>query len=314
MTLHLLPLELTICRLDPTEKVPSWAEPSALLSLFRGSDELSIICESRLVPAAVSREEGWCAFKLAGQQPFTLTGVLSSILTPLAAAEVSILAVSTFDTDYVLVKREQLEAAATALTGDFDLRYKETDLPVALPLETERLTLRGLRRTDEAAIFAYAGNRENTTHMAWLTHRSPEDSGRYLRLEEENALVGRQYNWGVVEKKSGQLIGTAGISRLDAQAESGELGFILHRSRWGVGYAGEAAEAVLRFAFETVGLKRVDAYCFVENDRSRRVLDKLDMRYLGVKSVTTLREERPRRSHHYELLAEEFALARGEER
>lgn len=309
MTLHLLRYDLSICRLGPRDLLPDWFEGSGLSTVFRGPEELSILCESRLVPPSVSQEAGWCALKLAGTQPFTLTGVLNSILAPLAEAEVSILAVSTFDTDYVLIKREQLETALLALGDDFQIRYGETDLPVAYPLETPRLFLRRLRLADRDAVFSYAGNRDNTLHMAWATHENAEDTLRFLKLEEENALFGRQYNWGIVEKRTGALVGTVGISRLDPENGSGELGFILHRDLWGRGYAAEAAERVIRFGFVTVGLEKIDAYCFLNNEASRRVLAKLGMRYLGVESVTTLRDDSPRPSHHFELLSADVSPA-----
>jgi hypothetical protein len=79
------------------------------------ADELSIVCEEARVPDGVRVEKDWVALKLEGPFPFSLTGVLSSFLQPLATAEIPIFAVATFDTDYVLMKREKLEEAIKAL-------------------------------------------------------------------------------------------------------------------------------------------------------------------------------------------------------
>ena len=84
-------------------------------SFAQTADELSIVCEEARVPDGVRVEKDWVALKLEGPFPFSLTGVLSSFLQPLATAEIPIFALATFDTDYVLMKREKLEAAIKAL-------------------------------------------------------------------------------------------------------------------------------------------------------------------------------------------------------
>jgi len=85
---------------------------------MRTQDELSIVCAENLVPQqgeGVLVERDWIALKLEGPFPFAMTGVLASFLRPLAEAEIPVFAISTFDTDYVLVKAESLKTALTAL-------------------------------------------------------------------------------------------------------------------------------------------------------------------------------------------------------
>lgn len=107
---------LSVCRLGADEAVPLWASgPRGFLSLTRTSDELSIVCASERVPATVKQEPGWRAFKLAGPLDFSLTGVLVAILTPLANAQITVFSVSTFDTDYVLVREGSVAKAVQAL-------------------------------------------------------------------------------------------------------------------------------------------------------------------------------------------------------
>ena len=121
--LRLLDGELAIVRLPPDAVVPLWVSysPGPLVSVTRTAHELSIVCPSGTVPSMVECEAGWRAFTVEGQLEFSAVGVLSAVLIPLAEAGISILSLSTFDTDYVLVRVAMLEAARAALRGNFAL-------------------------------------------------------------------------------------------------------------------------------------------------------------------------------------------------
>lgn len=116
--LQLLPQRLAVTRRPPGDAVPDWFPGHGLRHATWATDELSLLCEEADVPADEPHaERGWRAFKLQGPFDFALTGILLSVLQPLAAAGIGIFAVSTFDTDYVLVKAAQLDAALAALRG-----------------------------------------------------------------------------------------------------------------------------------------------------------------------------------------------------
>jgi len=117
LLLQLLPGEFAVCRLPPTEPVPAWAGSAVFSSVTRTSDELSIICPATSVPTNVKAERDWRVFKFQGPFAFTETGILASVLAPLATAKIGILAIATFDTDYVLVKTERLEDALRTLAA-----------------------------------------------------------------------------------------------------------------------------------------------------------------------------------------------------
>jgi uncharacterized protein len=117
LTLQLIPGAFTVCRLPAAEAVPAWAASPVFSSVTRTGDELSIICPAAQVPADVPHEAGWRVVKIEGPFAFTATGILASVLAPLAAAKIGILAVATFDTDYVLVKAARLEEAWQALAA-----------------------------------------------------------------------------------------------------------------------------------------------------------------------------------------------------
>jgi len=114
-TLSLLADQLAVCRLEPQAAVPAWATRGPFFCIMRTADELSIVCAEGAVPPGVRSERGWRAFKLEGPFDFTQTGILASVLSPLAEAGVGVLALSTYDTDYVLIKGSQLEQAVAAL-------------------------------------------------------------------------------------------------------------------------------------------------------------------------------------------------------
>jgi hypothetical protein len=117
LTLTLLPDSLAVCRLGPDEPVPGWAWAGPLAAVVRTPDELSVVCAEAAVPAGVRCERGWRALRVAGPLDFSEVGVLAALVGPLADAGVSVFAVSTFDTDYLLVRAGQLPAAVAALTA-----------------------------------------------------------------------------------------------------------------------------------------------------------------------------------------------------
>ena len=121
LTLSVLPNQLAVCKLNADAQIPEWAlNPAVLTSITRTRDELSIVCPQANVPAGIQTETGWKALKVEGPLDFSLTGILASLANPLAEAKISIFAISTFDTDYVLVKEENLAAAVKILSGFCD--------------------------------------------------------------------------------------------------------------------------------------------------------------------------------------------------
>jgi hypothetical protein len=115
LDLVVLPGTFAVARLGPAASVPAWATQGLITSITRTPDELSIVCADEAVPPGVRAERGWRALRVAGTIDFALTGILASILSPLGSAKVSIFAVSTFDTDCVLVHAYALAPAIAAL-------------------------------------------------------------------------------------------------------------------------------------------------------------------------------------------------------
>jgi hypothetical protein len=116
LSLELLDGRYAICRLDPAGPVPAWAWNGALASVTRTDAELSIVCAEPAVPNAVERvERGWRALRVVGPLEFNAVGVMARLTAPIARAGISILALATFDTDYLLIREGDLERALAAL-------------------------------------------------------------------------------------------------------------------------------------------------------------------------------------------------------
>ena len=114
-TLTLLPDTFAVCRLDADAAIPTWATAGTFFSITRTAEELSIVCFQSVVPDGTRCEQDLRCLHLAGPIPFTTVGVLASLVQPLAEAGISVFAVSTFDTDYLLVKAADLPRAVAAL-------------------------------------------------------------------------------------------------------------------------------------------------------------------------------------------------------
>jgi hypothetical protein len=95
-----------IVRLDPDAAVPDWATRGEFTSISRSAEELSIVCPMENLPADVTSPHRWICLKLEGPFPFNLTGVLLSFIEPLSSKGIPIFAISTYDTDYVLIQEE----------------------------------------------------------------------------------------------------------------------------------------------------------------------------------------------------------------
>jgi len=117
LLLDVLAVHLQVCRLNHDAPIPSWLPrtSSPLTAIVRTADELSIVCPAAEVPADVRHEGPWRALRVAGPLDFALVGILTRLTAPLAAAGISIFALSTFDTDYVLVRAGDLDAAVSTL-------------------------------------------------------------------------------------------------------------------------------------------------------------------------------------------------------
>ncbi len=114
-TLTLLPDIFGICRLPPDTPLPSWALGHTFCAITRTTEELSIVCPETAIPPGIPVERGWRCLRVEGPLPFDMVGVLASLVTPLAAAGISVFAISSYNTDYILIRSQELQKALTRL-------------------------------------------------------------------------------------------------------------------------------------------------------------------------------------------------------
>ncbi|AEG60088.1 ACT domain-containing protein [Desulforamulus ruminis] len=116
LNLSLLEGTFAVCRFPPSTALPHWAVGGKFFSITKTMDELSLVCPQESTPETLNCERNWRCLKVEGPLDFSLTGVLSSLTLPLAQAGISIFAISTYDTDYLLVKEDRLEQAVAILS------------------------------------------------------------------------------------------------------------------------------------------------------------------------------------------------------
>ena len=111
LTLKVLSDRYCVCRLDVDANIPDWTMKSEWFSITRTDDELSIVCKEVVVPEEIVVERGWKILKVDGVLDFALVGILSKLSQLMADNDISIFAISTYDTDYILVKEDKLKRA-----------------------------------------------------------------------------------------------------------------------------------------------------------------------------------------------------------
>lgn len=113
--LEIQPDYIGVFKLPPSTNIPLWVFECSFFSITRTYEELSIFCTDKAIPEDILAERNWACFKIVEELDFTTAGILASLANPLAEANISIFSISTFDSDYILVRRENLSKAIEVL-------------------------------------------------------------------------------------------------------------------------------------------------------------------------------------------------------
>ncbi len=153
--------------------------------------------------------------------------------------------------------------------------------------ETKRLILRSLTQADAADVFEYSKVLEVGRDAGWKPHETLEETVEILKaffLDQEDIF-------GIVEKQTGKLIGTAGLMPDNTRENEGArtLGYALGKPYWGKGLMTEIAEKLLAYAFEEKGYGLVSVSHYTDNFRSQRVIEKCGFRFEGIQRQAELR-------------------------
>lgn len=148
-------------------------------------------------------------------------------------------------------------------------------------LATERLVLRPLDEGDAERVRLLAGSREVAATTLHIPHPYPEGAAEaWIAATREQAVLGTSYTFAITRREDGLLVGCMGLSNSQAQGR-GELGYWIGQEYWGLGYATEAARAVVAFGFAQLHLERIWAAYISGNRASGRVMEKVGMTYEG---------------------------------
>lgn len=148
-------------------------------------------------------------------------------------------------------------------------------------LETDRLILRGMRVSDAADMYDYARRPSVTEYLTWNPHGSLEETREYLTYVGQRYRTGDFYDWSLVCKEDGRMIGTCGFTSFNCPSDSAEIGYVLSPPYQGKGLATEAVRCVLAFGFEELSLHRIEAHFIEGNQASRRLMERVGMSFEG---------------------------------
>jgi ribosomal-protein-alanine N-acetyltransferase len=153
-----------------------------------------------------------------------------------------------------------------------------------LVIETQRLKLRPYVEGDVEALWPSVSDPELSRQMSWSAHADREETRAYIRSTADDIRENRGVVWGI--EHEGKVIGSVGIEDITWQRaalrfDRAELGFWVAKAWWGKGIVTEAAHAAVKFAFDTIGLHKVNVHCFAANAASKRVIEKLGFRFIG---------------------------------
>lgn len=149
-------------------------------------------------------------------------------------------------------------------------------------LTTKRLTLRRMMVVDASDVFEYACRHDVTKYVTWYPHPDRAYTKEYLQYLGNRYAAGMFYDWAIVYEPDCKMVGTCGFTSFNYVSDSAEVGYVLNPEYWGKGIMREALERVIRFGFEELGLHRIEAKYVKENERSRRVMEKVGMTFEGI--------------------------------
>ena len=148
-------------------------------------------------------------------------------------------------------------------------------------LESERLLYRVIVKEDTDDYYAYAKDDEISRYLLWSPHPSRRYTARYLDSLQAAYREGRFFDFALIFKETGRMIGTCGLTRVDIPNRTAEIGYVLSREFWHQGLAQEAVRTILAFAFLEIGFHRVEARFMKGNIASLRVMEKNGMHLEG---------------------------------
>jgi ribosomal-protein-alanine N-acetyltransferase len=154
--------------------------------------------------------------------------------------------------------------------------------PEDITLKTNRLVLRPLSEDDAQSIYENVKENDIAKWLIRLPQPYPSDGAiKFIRKSEENMKKGMSYELAVRLKSNNELIGVMSFCEVDKKNKNAEIGYWVTKKYWNMGYATEAGKRLLEFGYNVLNLERIFAKCVPENAPSKKVLEKIGMKYEG---------------------------------
>jgi [ribosomal protein S5]-alanine N-acetyltransferase len=152
------------------------------------------------------------------------------------------------------------------------------EIPV---IETQRTFLRKMNTDDASDMFEYSSNREVTKYLSY-DHNGIEDAEKYIQNKVEQYARGECMIWGIEYKENQKYIGACGFTHWDTENSCAEIAYTLTQSYWGRGIMNEIVHELIQFGFEKMNLNRIEARCWIENNKSVRIMEKNNLKFEGI--------------------------------
>lgn len=149
-------------------------------------------------------------------------------------------------------------------------------------LYSERLNFVKITPDYAEDMYEYSCDDDVTRYLTWSSHHSVKETERYATLLQKKYRSGVFNDWGLVLRETGKFIGTCGFTAFDFTEQSAEIGYVIAKPYWGMGLALEAAQRVMKFGIDELGLTGFCAKCIQGNDASFRVMQKCGMTTEGI--------------------------------
>ena len=149
-------------------------------------------------------------------------------------------------------------------------------------LTTDRFILRKLSFDDTDDMYEYAKDIGVTKFLTWYPHVNKAFTLEYLTYLQTRYRAGEFYDWAIVCKDTGKMIGTCGFTRFDCKNDLAEIGYVINPEYHGKGIATEVVGKAIEFGFENLALNRIECRFIEGNDASRRVMEKNCMKFEGI--------------------------------
>lgn len=192
-------------------------------------------------------------------------------------------------------------------TKDITISEKVRDTFKNAPtLESDRLIYKRIVPENTQDMFDYSKLEEVTRYLLWTPHVSFTQTEKYIKLLQKKYDNGSFWDFGLTSKEDGRFIGTCGITSVEDETDTIEIGYVLAPDYWGKGIATEAAKTVMRYCFENFGCRRICGKFMEGNNGSMRVMTKLGMTLEGIYRNSMYVKGEYKTIHVYEITRERF--------